>query len=346
VAPEKEGRLPRTGRAFAPKSRARGREGASRGAAVPSAAMSDTPDLPAVRDWLEGLQERTCAALEAEDGQARFGREEISREGGGRSRPRVLEGGAVLEKAAVNFSHTVGTRLPPAATERRPELAGGRFEAASLSLIVHPRNPYAPTSHANVRCFVASKPGVEPVWWFGGGFDLTPFYPFDEDVLHWHRTARDLCAPFGADRYERLKKWCDEYFFLPHRGEPRGVGGLFYDDLDEGGFERCFAFHRAVGDGYLDAYLPILARRKDTPWGERERAFQLYRRGRYAEFNLIHDRGTRFGLQAGGRTESILASLPPRATWRYDWRPEPGTPEARLYEDFLRRRDWLAELGG
>jgi coproporphyrinogen III oxidase len=257
----------------------------------------------------------------------------------------VLEGGPVLEKAAVNFSHTVGTRLPPAATERRPELAGGHFEAASVSLIVHPRNPYAPTSHANVRCFAASKEGVEPVWWFGGGFDLTPFYPFDEDVLHWHRTCRELCAPFGADRYERFKKWCDEYFFLPHRGEPRGVGGLFYDDLDEGGFARCFAFHRAVGDGYLAAYLPILARRKDTPWGEREREFQLYRRGRYAEFNLIYDRGTRFGLQAGGRTESILASMPPVATWRYDWRPEPGSPEARLYEDFLRPRDWLSELG-
>jgi coproporphyrinogen III oxidase len=306
---------------------------------------ADRPDLPAVRDWLLGLQDRICAALEAEDGSARFRREEIEREGGGHSRPRVLEDGPVIEKAAVHFSHTLGSRLPPAATERRPELAGGRFEAVSVSLIVHPRNPYAPTSHCNVRCFLASKPDVEPVWWFGGGFDLTPFYPFAEDVLHWHRTAEALCRPFGPDRYARLKKWCDEYFFLPHRGEPRGVGGLFFDDLDEGGFARCFAFLRAVGQGYLDAYLPILARRKGHPYGERERAFQLYRRGRYAEFNLIHDRGTRFGLQAGARTESILASMPPLAAWRYDWRPEPGSPEARLYDEYLRPRDWLTELG-
>jgi coproporphyrinogen III oxidase len=307
--------------------------------------MADAPDLAAVEAWLRGLQDRVCEALEAEDGEARFLRDEIAREGGGLSRPRVLEGGPVVEKAAVNFSHTVGSRLPPAATDRRPELAGGRFEAVSVSLIVHPRNPYAPTSHANVRCFVASKEGVEPVWWFGGGFDLTPFYPFAEDVLHWHRTAEALCRPFGDERYEKLKKWCDEYFYLPHRGEPRGVGGIFFDDLDEGGFATCFAFLRAVGDGYLEAYRPILARRKDHPWGEREREFQLYRRGRYAEFNLIHDRGTRFGLQAGGRTESILASMPPVATWRYDWRPEPGTPEARLYDDYLRPRDWLRELG-
>jgi coproporphyrinogen III oxidase len=307
--------------------------------------MADAPDLRAVEEWLRGLQDRVCAALEAEDGEARFVRDEIAREGGGLSRPRVLEGGPVVEKAAVNFSHTVGSRLPPAATDRRPELAGGRFEAVSVSLIVHPRNPYAPTSHANVRCFLASKEGVEPVWWFGGGFDLTPFYPFDEDVLHWHRTAEALCRPFGAGRYEKLKKWCDEYFYLPHRGETRGVGGLFFDDLDEGGFATCFEFLRAVGEGYLDGYRPVLARRKDHPWGEREREFQLYRRGRYAEFNLIYDRGTRFGLQAGGRTESILASMPPVATWRYDWRPEPGTPEARLYDDYLRPRDWLREFG-
>jgi len=306
--------------------------------------MADAIDLGPVEGFLQDLQDRICDALAAEDGEARFLREEIVREGGGLSRPRVLEGGPVIEKAAVNFSHTVGSRLPPAATDRRPDLAGGRFEAVSVSLIVHPRNPYAPTSHANVRCFVARKEGVEPVWWFGGGFDLTPFYPFDEDVLHWHRTAEALCRPFGADRYEKLKKWCDEYFTLPHRGEPRGVGGLFFDDLDEGGFLRCFAFLRAVGEGYLDAYVPILARRKDHAWGERERDFQLYRRGRYAEFNLIYDRGTRFGLQAGGRTESILASMPPLAVWRYDWHPEPGSPEARLYEDFLRPRDWLKEL--
>jgi len=306
--------------------------------------MSDAPDLGAVQDWLLGLQDRICEALEAEDGAASFRRERIHREAGGFSQPRVLEDGAAIEKAAVNFSHTVGTRLPPAATERRPELAGGRFEAVSVSLIVHPSNPFAPTSHANVRCFLARKAGVEPVWWFGGGLDLTHFYPFDEDVLHWHRTAEALCRPFGADRYEQFKKGCDEYFFLPHRLEPRGVGGIFFDDLDEDGFDTCFAFLRAVGGGFLSAYRPILARRKAHPYGDREREFQLYRRGRYAEFNLLHDRGTRFGLQAGGRTESILASMPPRATWRYDWQPEPGSPEARLYQDYLRPRDWLAEL--
>ena len=310
------------------------------------ASPPELPDLAAVHDWLQAFQDRVCAALEAEDGEARFLREVIEREGGGLSRPRVLEGGAHVEKAAVNFSRTVGSRLPPAATERRPDLQGGRFEAVSVSLIVHPRNPYAPTTHANVRCFVASKEGVAPVWWFGGGFDLTPFYPFDEDVLHWHRTARDLYEPFGPDRYASHKKWCDEYFMLPHRGEPRGVGGLFFDDLVEGGFAGCFAYLRAVADGFLTAYLPILSRRKDHPYGERERGFQLYRRGRYAEFNLLHDRGTRFGLQAGGRTESILASMPPLAAWRYDWQPEPGSPEARLYDDFLRPRDWLAELDG
>jgi len=306
---------------------------------------ADAPDLPAVRDFLLALQDRICAALEREDGTARFRREAIPREEGGLSRPRVLEDGPVLEKAAVNFSHTVGSRLPPAASERRPELAGGRFEAVSISLITHPQNPYAPTAHANVRCFVAAREGVAPLWWFGGGFDLTPFYPFDEDVLHWHRTAAALCRPFGDGVYARYKKWCDDYFYLPHRGEPRGVGGLFFDDLDEGGFARCFALLRAVAEGYLAAYLPILARRKGHPFGERERAFQLHRRGRYAEFNLIHDRGTRFGLQAGGRAESILASLPPVATWRYDWHPEPGSPEARLHADFLRPRDWLTELG-
>ena len=248
----------------------------------------------------------------------------------------------VIEKSAVHFSHTVGNALPAAATERRPELAGRGYEAASVSLIVHPRNPYVPTSHMNVRCFVAH--GDEPVWWFGGGFDLTPYYGFEEDALHWHRCARDACAPLGPESYPRLKKWCDEYFHLPHRNEPRGIGGLFFDDLDQGGFEHCFAFQRSVGDRYLAAYIPIVQRRKATPYGDREREFQLYRRGRYAEFNLLYDRGTRFGLQSGGRVESILASMPPLVAWRYDWLPEPGTPEARLYSEFLRPRDWLGEV--
>jgi coproporphyrinogen III oxidase len=303
--------------------------------------MSDRVEIAPVRAYLLDLQDRICAALEAEDGGAQFREERIEAPTGGLSRPRVLEGGAVIEKSAVHFSHTIGKALPAAATERRPELAGRGYEAVSVSLIVHPRNPYAPTSHMNVRCFVAG--GDAPVWWFGGGFDLTPYYGFTEDAVHWHRCARDACAPLGDGAHPRLKKWCDEYFQLPHRGEPRGIGGLFFDDLDEGGFERCFAFQRSVGDHYLAAYIPILARRKATPYGERERAFQLYRRGRYAEFNLLYDRGTRFGLQSGGRVESILASMPPLAAWRYDWHPETGTPEAQLYEEFLRPRDWLAD---
>jgi coproporphyrinogen III oxidase len=254
----------------------------------------------------------------------------------------VLTGGPHIEQAAVNFSHTAGAALPAAASVRHPELAGAAYEAVSVSLIVHPRNPYAPTSHCNVRCFAASPAEGEPVWWFGGGFDLTPYYGFQEDAIHWHRTARDLCAPHGASVHARLKEACDAYFVLPHRGEARGIGGLFFDDWSEGGFDASFALLRSVGDGYLDAYLPILERRKSTPFGERERDFQLYRRGRYVEFNLAYDRGTRFGLQAGGRIESILASLPPVVHWRYDWQPEPGTPEAALYTDFLPPRDWLA----
>lgn len=301
-------------------------------------------DVEAVRKCLLELQDRICAALETLDGEARFRRDEIGREQGGSSRPRVLEGGRHVEKAAVNFSHTVGAKLPPAATERRPELAGRSFEAVSVSLIVHPRNPYAPTSHANTRLFVArGAAGAPDVWWFGGGFDLTPIYGFDEDCVHWHRVARDLCAPFGAELYPRFKRDCDTYFFLPHRREPRGIGGLFYDDFDELGFERSFALHRAVGDGYLTAYLPILERRVATPYGDRERSFQLLRRGRYVEFNLVHDRGTKFGLQAGTRTESVLASLPPLVRWEYEHRAEPGSPEARLLEHFLVPRDWLAE---
>lgn len=299
-----------------------------------------TPAIGPVREHLEGFQKRVCSALEEQDDSSKFRVEEIARDGGGHSRPCVLEGGDVIDKAAVNFSHTRGVNLPPAATERRPELVGGQYEAVSVSLIVHPRNPYAPTSHANYRCFVASKEGIEPVWWFGGGFDLTPYYPFEEDARHWHRVARAACAEFGDDVYPRFKRWCDDYFWLRHRQEPRGIGGLFFDDLNEWGFARSFAFVKSVGDHYLAAYQPIVERRKETAYGERERDFQLYRRGRYVEFNLVYDRGTLFGLQSGGRTESILMSLPPKVAWRYDWHPEPGSPEERLYTEFLIRREW------
>ncbi len=300
------------------------------------------PDIDAVKQYLLDLQDRICRGLEEEDGGGRFREDRWERPGGGGGRSRVLEEGAVIEKGGVNFSHVHGDGLPPSATAGRPELAGRGFQALGVSLVIHPRNPYVPTSHANVRFFIAEKPGAEPVWWFGGGFDLTPYYGFEEDAVHWHRTAQAACAPFGDEVYPRFKQWCDEYFFLRHRNEPRGVGGLFFDDLNEWGFDRCFAFMKSVGDHYLPAYRPIVARRKDMPWGERERAFQLYRRGRYVEFNLVYDRGTLFGLQTGGRTESILMSLPPLAAWRYDWRPAPGTPEAELYEVFLRPRDWLA----
>ena len=310
-------------------------------------------DLTAVRTYLETLQDTICDALENEDGSARFDCREILRDGGGASRPRVLSDGSAIERTAVHYSHTVGKQLPPAASERRPELTGGAYEAASVSLIVHPRNPYVPTAHANFRVFSAQpQAGGESVWWFGGGFDLTPYYGFEEDVVHWHRTARDACDPFGAELYPEMKRACDEYFYLAHRDEPRGVGGLFFDDLEDlpsgpdgaSRFERCFAFVRSVSGAFLEAYLPILRRRKDHPHGERERNFQLYRRGPYVEYNLIWDRGTRFGLQVAGRAESILASLPPVVHWRYDWHPEPGTAEARLYDDFLRPRDWLDEF--
>jgi len=316
-------------------------------------------DIAGVARWLCDLQDRICAALEAEDGAGRFREDAWTREadaatpsgacgpalhGGGRT--RVLACGAVFEQAGVNWSHVRGEALPPAATAGRPGLAGRPFEVLGVSLVIHPCNPYVPTSHANVRLFVVGPDEPEPQWWFGGGFDLTPCYGFVDDCVHWHRVAHAACMPFGADVYPRFKRWCDEYFFLRHRGEARGVGGLFFDDLSEGGFERCFAFTRAVGEAFLDAYRPIVARRKDTPFGEREREFQLYRRGRYVEFNLVCDRGTVFGLQTGGRTESILMSLPPLVRWRYDWRPAPGTPEARLAEDFLRPRDWLAVARG
>lgn len=302
--------------------------------------MTTRPETESVKSYLLSLQDRICAAVEAEDGQGRFIEEAWERPGGGGGRSRVLSEGAVFEQAGVGFSHVFGPGLPPSATAQRPELAGRSFQALGVSLVFHPRNPYVPTTHMNVRFFLAEKEGAEPVWWFGGGFDLTPYYGFEEDAVHWHRTARTACEPFGADAYPGFKRWCDEYFFLRHRNEPRGIGGIFFDDLNEEGFERCFALLRSVGDHFLPAYLPILRRRKDTPWGERERDFQLYRRGRYVEFNLVWDRGTLFGLQSGGRTESILMSLPPLVRWRYNWHPEPGTPEARLYEDFLRPREW------
>ena len=299
--------------------------------------------MSAVRAYLVGLQARLTSTLEALDGAARFRADVWQRPGGGGGESRVLSDGALLEQAGVGFSQVSGEALPASATQQRPELAGASFEALGVSLVLHPRNPFVPTTHMNVRFFIAEKAGLPAAWWFGGGFDLTPCYPFDEDVQHWHRVARDLCAPFGADVYARYKDWCDRYFYLRHRGETRGVGGLFFDDLAEWGFDRCFAFQRAVGDSFLDGYLPIVARRRDLPYGERERQFQLYRRGRYVEFNLLYDRGTLFGLQSGGRTESILMSLPPLVRWDYDWQPEPGSPEARLYSDYLRPRDWLAK---
>ena len=295
-----------------------------------------------VRGYLMELQDRICAGLEAQDGSARFAEQAFDGEGT-LARPRVLSDGPVLERAAVNFSHSRGPALPPAATAHRPELVGRRFEAIALSLIVHPRNPFAPTSHANLRFFVAEREGEPAVWWFGGGFDLTPYYGFDEDCVHWHRTARAACAPFGPELHPRFKKTCDEYFFLPHRGEARGIGGLFFDDENGGGFESSFALARSVGDHYLRAYLPILEKRKKTPYDGAQRDFQLYRRGRYVEFNLIYDRGTRYGLQSGRRIESVLASMPPLAAWRYDWHAEPGTPEAKLVEYYLRPRDWIGD---
>jgi coproporphyrinogen III oxidase len=298
-----------------------------------------------VRDYLLGLQDTICAAFEQADGSARFREDAWSREAGGGGRSRVMEEGAVLEKAGINFSHVFGGELPPSATAARPELSGRSYQAMGVSLVIHPRNPYVPTSHANVRFFVAEKEGAAPVWWFGGGFDLTPYYGFMEDAVHWHRLAREACTPFGAGVYPHFKHWCDEYFFLRHRQEPRGIGGLFFDDLNEGGFERCFSLLISIGNHYLPAYLPIVERRKDHTYGERERDFQAYRRGRYVEFNLVYDRGTLFGLQSGGRTEAILMSLPPIVKWRYDWHPEAGTPEAELYDVFLKPRNWLAESG-
>lgn len=303
--------------------------------------MSEHPFEP-VGAWLTGLQDRICAAIEAADGQARFRQDCWQRPEGGGGRTRILRDGAVFEQAGIGFSDVSGAALPASASAARPELAGAAWRAVGVSLVFHPRNPYLPTTHANVRHFRAERDGRTVAWWFGGGFDLTPFYPFDADIRHWHQTAHDLCAPFGTQRYAAHKRWCDDYFFLKHRGETRGVGGLFFDDLHDD-FERDFAYLRAVGDGFLDAYLPIIARRKDTPYGERERQFQLYRRGRYVEFNLVWDRGTLFGLQSGGRSESILMSLPPLARWEYGYTAAAGSAEARL-DDYLRPRDWLREL--
>ncbi|HEY0947309.1 MAG TPA: oxygen-dependent coproporphyrinogen oxidase [Opitutaceae bacterium] len=299
-------------------------------------------DLPAVKTYLLDLQDCICAELEAEEAAARFREDAWTRPEGGGGRTRILADGAVFEKGGVAFSHVYGTKLPPSATAHRPELAGKAWQALGVSLVIHPRNPYVPTSHANVRFFVADPDGPAPVWWFGGGFDLTPYYGFEADAVHWHHTARAALTPFGESYYPRFKKWCDDYFFLKHRAEPRGIGGLFFDDFSELGFDRSFALLRSVGDHYLPAYRPIVARRKATAYGERERDFQLYRRGRYVEFNLVWDRGTHFGLQSGGRTESILMSLPPLVSWKYDWHPEPGTPEARLYDVFLKPRDWAS----
>ncbi len=298
-------------------------------------------DKIAVKNYLLDLQDRICAGLQAEDGGSTFAEDSWIREEGGGGRSRVMTNGSVFEKGGVNFSHVHGTQLPPSATAARPELAGRSFEAMGVSLVMHPENPYVPTSHANVRFFIAEKEGEAPVWWFGGGYDLTPYYGNEQDCRHWHQTAKAACEPFGEAVYPRFKKWCDDYFFLKHRNEPRGVGGLFFDDYNQPDFEQSFALMRSVGDSYLEAYLPIIQRRREVPWGERERQFQLYRRGRYVEFNLVYDRGTLFGLQTGGRTESILMSLPPLVRWEYDWHPEPGSAEAELYQVYLQPRDWV-----
>ena len=301
--------------------------------------MPHANQIAAVAAFLPQLQTRITTALAAADGRADFVADHW-RSALGEGCTMVLKNGAVFEQAGVNFSHVKGAAMPAAATAHRPELAGAAFEAMGVSLVVHPANPHVPTSHANVRLFVAYPPDAAPVWWVGGGFDLTPFYPADEDIVHWHQTAHDICAPFGAEVYAEFKQWCDDYFYLKHRGETRGVGGLFYDDLNRWDFDTCFAFMRAVGQGYLDGYLPIVAQRKHTAYGQAERDFQLYRRGRYVEFNLVWDRGTLFGLQSGGRTESILMSMPPQVRFEYAYQPEPGSAEARL-ADYLTPRNWL-----
>ena len=297
-------------------------------------------DSAAVKKYLLDLQDKIVTGLEQVDGN-KFYRDSWERPEGGGGRSCILEQGNVLERGGVAFSHVMGDKMPPSATAHRPELAGSKWEAMGVSLVMHPRNPYAPTSHANVRMFMAHKPNGEKAFWFGGGMDLTPYYGFEEDAVHFHQVCKDALTPFGADMHPKYKKWCDEYFFLKHRNEPRGVGGIFFDDLSEPDFSTAFAIQQSVGNHYLSAYIPLLKRRKDTPYGQRERDFQLYRRGRYVEFNLVIDRGTIFGLQSNGRTESILLSMPPVVTWRYDWHPEKGTPEAKLYEEFLVPKDWV-----
>jgi coproporphyrinogen III oxidase len=300
-------------------------------------------DAPAVKQYLNRLHDRITAAVEAID-SVKFRRDPWNRPEGGGGESRVLSEGSVFERAGVSFSHVFGARMPASASHQRPEMAEAPFEAMGLSLVFHPRNPYAPTTHCNVRFLVATPKDAAPVWWFGGGFDLTPYYPFDDDVLHWHRTARAACEPFGPGTYETYKAWCDRYFYLPHRNETRGVGGLFFDDYNAVSFDHAFGFMKSVGDHFLPAYVPIVERRANLPYGQRERDFQLYRRGRYVEFNLVYDRGTLFGLQSRGRTESILMSMPPLVRWDYDWHAEPKSPEARLYDEFLHPRDYLADL--
>jgi coproporphyrinogen III oxidase len=295
----------------------------------------------AVKEYLLDLQSRICIALQAEDSRALFQEDKWSREEGGGGCSRTITDGGVFEKGGVNFSHVRGAKLPASATSARPELEGRSFEAMGVSVVMHPENPYVPTAHANVRFFVAEKPGETPVWWFGGGYDLTPYYGNTDDCQHWHQIAKEACQPFGEDGYPRLKKWCDDYFFLKHRNEPRGVGGLFFDDLNQYGFDDSFGLMSSIGNSFLDAYLPIVQRRKLIPWGDREREFQLYRRGRYVEFNLVYDRGTLFGLQTVGRVESILMSLPPMVRWEYDWHPPKNSPEAELYDVYLQHRDWI-----
>lgn len=303
--------------------------------------MSQQPDVEAVKQYLLGLQDNICRRLAAADGQGHFETDAWDRPEGGGGISRVINNGSVFEKGGVNFSHVMGETMPASATAHRPHLAGAPWQAMGVSLVMHPHNPFVPTSHANVRFFIATPPGGEPVYWFGGGYDLTPYYGFDDDCVYWHQTAKSACDPFGDTLYQKFKNWCDDYFYLKHRDEPRGVGGLFFDDYNTGDFGQDFAFMRSVGDSYIDAYEPIVHARKDTPFKDSHRQFQLYRRGRYVEFNLVYDRGTLFGLQSGGRTESILMSLPPLVRWEYDYTPQPGSEEARLTEHFLTGRNWL-----
>ncbi len=295
----------------------------------------------AVKSYLQDFQNQVCKMVEAEDGASKFFHDAWQHAQGGGGESRILTGGKIFEQAGVNFSHITGLKLPKAATEKRPELADSQFQALGVSLVLHPLNPYIPTTHANIRLIVAEKNTGETIWWMGGGFDLTPYYGFEEDCQHWHQMASKACEPFGETIYPRFKAWCDEYFYLKHRNEPRGIGGLFFDDLNEWGFEQTFEFMQSVGSHFIKAYQPIVCKRKALAYGERERDFQLYRRGRYVEFNLIYDRGTLFGLQSGGRTESILMSLPPVVNWHYNWKPEPNTEEARLYTEFLVPKDWI-----